>query len=94
VIEIPPQAFPLGRLRITPRAQAALKQAGVSAWTLLFAHGSGAWVAEEDKEHFQQAVEHDLEIVSIHVAANGARLAVRTSEGHRETVIMMEEERP
>lgn len=89
MIRIPPQVFALGRLRITPRCQ---HLAGVSAWNILFAHGSGAWVAEEDREQFERAVENDREIVSFHVAANGARLAVRTNEGHTETVIMLEEE--
>jgi hypothetical protein len=67
---------------------------GVSAWTLLFAHGSACWVTDEDREQFDQAVENDDEIVSYHVLVNGARITVRTVEGHAETVIMLEEELP
>ena len=92
MIRIEPQAFALGRLLLTSRAQAVLKMAGVSAWTLLFAHGSGSWVTEQDREQFDQAVEDGDEIVSHHGLANGARIAVRTVEGHTETIIMLEEE--
>jgi hypothetical protein len=67
---------------------------GISAWTLLFAHGSGAWVPQEDRERFDQAVENDEEIVSHHLLTNGARIAVRTNEGHTETTIMLPEELP
>ena len=56
MIEIPSQMFVLGRLRQTPRASSVLKMAGVSAWTLLFAHGSGTWVPDEDRQQFDQAV--------------------------------------
>jgi hypothetical protein len=89
MIHIPPQVFPLGRLLITPRARAV---AGVAAWSILFAHGSGRWVTEEDREQFDQAVENEEEIVSHHDLSNGARIAVRTVEGHTETIIMLEEE--
>ena len=92
MIHIPPQAFALGRLLITPRAQGILKMAGVSAWSLLFAHGSGNWVAEEDRQQFDHAVENEFEIVSVHALSNGARIAVRTNDGHTETVVMVEEE--
>jgi hypothetical protein len=94
LIEIPPLMFQLGRLRQTPRVSSVLKQTGVSAWTLLFAHGSGRWVAEEDREQFDHAVENNFEIVSHHFLANGARIAVRTVEGHTETVVMLAVEMP
>lgn len=92
MIHIPPQAFALGQLLITPRAQAVVRKAGVSEWTLLFAHGSGIWVPDEDREQFEQAVANEEEIVSHHVLANGARIAVRTNDGHIETVVMLAEE--
>ena len=94
MIHIEPQLFALGRLLITPRCKQLLKLAGVSAWTLLFAHGSGGWVTEQDREQFDHAIENEHEIVSHHILANGARIAVRTIEGHTETVIMLEEEPP
>jgi len=92
LIEITPQVFPLGRLLITPRAQGILKMAGVSAWSLLFAHGSGNWVSDEDRQQFDHAVENDFEIVSRHVLSNGTKIAVRTVEGHTETVVMLTDE--
>lgn len=94
MIEIPPQLFALGRLLQTPKASAHLKLAGVSAWTLLFAHGSGSWVTAQEREQFDHAVENEDEIVSHHVLATEARIAVRTIEGHFETVVMLEEELP
>ena len=92
MIHIPPQLFALGGLLITPRAQAILRMAGVSEWTLLFAHGAGSTVPKEDREQFDHAVEEEREIVSYHVIANGARIAVRTNGGHAETVVMLAEE--
>jgi hypothetical protein len=94
MIRIPPQAFSLGRLLITPRAQVVLKLAGVTAWEILFAHGSASWVTDEAREQFEKAVESDDEIVSFHVLANGAKIAVRTVEGHTETIISQPEELP
>ena len=35
---------------------------------------------------------NDEEIISFHVAANGADIAVRTNEGHTESVVMLGEE--
>lgn len=92
MIHIPPQRFPLGRLRITPAGKSMLAECKDSAWTLLFHHGSGSWVSEEGREQFERAVENGGEIVSFHVLANGARIAVRTSKGHSETVISLAEE--
>jgi len=71
-----------------------LKQAGVSEWTLLFAHGSGSWVPEEDREQFDQALANEEEIVSFQDLPSGQRVAVRTAHGHAETIIMLPEELP
>ena len=92
MIDIPPQAFALGRLLQTPKASAVLKLAGISPWNLLFAHGSGEWVTEQGREQFDHAVENEWEIVSRHVLANGAKIAVRTNHGHTETVVMLADE--
>ncbi len=92
MIHIPPQIFPLGKLLVTPRAQAALTSTKESAWTFLFAHGSGSWVAEECREQFEGAVANAEEIVSFHTARNGTDIAVVTKNGHDETVVMLGEE--
>ena len=92
MIQILPQAFPLGRLRISPRCRQVFDMAGESEWRYLFLHGSATWVADEDRNQFDHAVENDDEIVSYHVLANGARIAVRTVEGHTETTIMLADE--
>lgn len=92
MIHIPPQRFQLGKLLITPQCQKLLASTRESAWTLLFAHGSGTWVSEECRAQFEEAVENEEEIVSFHTAANGADIAVRTNEGHTESVVMLAEE--
>jgi hypothetical protein len=84
--------MPLGRLLVTPAARRVLDESKESAWRYLFAHGSASWVTEEDRDQFEQAVKNDHEIVSFHILANGARIAVRTNQGHTETVIMLEDE--
>jgi hypothetical protein len=92
MIHIPPQLFALGRLMITRRAQAVLDEGNESAWTFLFTHGSGSWVSEDCREQFEEAAENDEEIISFHATRNGADIAVRTNEGHTQTVVMLGEE--
>ena len=92
MIHIPPQRFQLGKLLITPACQKLLASTKESAWTFLFAHGSGSWVSQDCREQFEEAVENDEEIVSFHTARNGTDLAVRTSRGHTESVVMLGEE--
>ena len=92
MIHIPPQRFQLRKLRLTPQCQKLLASAREFAWTFLFAHGSGSWVAPDCREQFEEAIENDEEIVSFHTAANGADIAVRTNEGHTESVVMLGEE--
>ena len=65
-----------------------------SAWTFLFRHGSLCWLSEEDGHQVKETVARDAAIVSFHVAANGARIAVRTNDGHSQTIIMLAEEIP
>src|SRR5437867_2757307 len=92
VIHIPLQLFPLGRLLVTPRAQAILSSTKESPWTYLFAHGSGSWIAEDCREQFEEAIANGEEIVSFHTVRNGTDIAVVTKNGHEETVVMLGEE--
>ncbi len=86
MIHIPMQAFPLGMLVITRRAQAVLDQAKESAWTFLFRHGAAEW--EPGDERFQ-ALEEDRPIVSVFTTATGRQIVVRTDADRGRTTIML-----
>ncbi len=85
MIDIPPQRFPLGRLRITPRAQAVLDLTKEWAWAYLFRHGARPEDAEEEKES-------DGPVVSTFTTVGGRQIVVRTEADRSQTLIMLPEE--
>jgi hypothetical protein len=85
MIHIPPQRFPLGKLRMTRRGQAVLDLTNESAWTYLFRHGArpeGAEVGEES----------DGPVVSTFTTASGRQIIVRTDADRSQTLIMLPEQ--
>jgi hypothetical protein len=84
MIRILPQRFPLGKLRITRRAQALLDLTGESAWPYLFRHGARPEGAEEE--------ESDGPVVSTFTTASGRQIVVRTTADRSQTLILLPEE--
>lgn len=85
MIQIPPQRFPLGKLRITPKAQALLDLTGESAWAYLFRHGSRPEDTEEEEES-------DGPVVSTFTTVSGQQIVLFTAADRSQTTIMLPEE--
>jgi hypothetical protein len=85
MIHIPPQRFPLGRLRITRKAQAVLDLTKESAWAYLFRHGARPEDAEEEEVS-------DGPVVSTFTTVSRRQIVVRTEADRSQTLIMLPEE--
>lgn len=92
MIHIPPRLFPLGRVLVSPAARAVLDASNESPWTYLLRHGSSLWLA--DALQAEEPGEHDGEVATYHITANGTSIAVSTNQAHSQTLLTLAEEAP
>src|SRR5215212_10238289 len=87
--------FPLGRIEISPGAQAALAAGGLSADTLLQRHqqGDSDDIADEDDREWREwGLRYGHEIGSIYRLADGIEINVSTAGDRSQTRLFLEEE--
>jgi hypothetical protein len=87
--------FTLGRLQVTRRAMAAIKDSGESAWALIFRHMAGTWddLTEVERKQNEEALVNGNPITSRFTTAKGVRLVLRTeAEPRLSTTVMLAQE--
>ncbi len=82
-------SFPLGRLLITPAAQAVLEQEELL--TALNRHSRGDWgtVGEDDRKENDLSVEKGFRILSAYKTAKGETFWIITEAGRESTTVLL-----
>jgi len=83
--------FPLGRLAITPAAQAALDAADISGVLLLARHLHGDWgeISEHDRLQNELAVLLGLRVLSSYALTDGKKVWIITEADRLATTILL-----
>jgi hypothetical protein len=91
---IPFARFPLGKLCITPGADAALHQSGVSLTDLLTRHATGDWgvLDPADRQTNEMALQNGLRLLSSYRLANGQTLWIITEADRSATTALFPDE--
>lgn len=89
---MPAANFPLGRLLITPGAQAMLAVSDV--WTALGRHAAGDWgeLSDEDRAENEFSVSRALRLLSAYRSVAGVKFWIITEADRSATTVLLPEE--
>ncbi len=94
VTTLKPRLFDPGQTVATPGALAVLAESAQHPGDFLSRHLSGDWgdLCEEDKQVNQEALEHDLRLLSAYRTTAGSKLWIITEADRSVTTILLPEE--
>ncbi len=86
--------FPLGQCVATPRALAALEEAGQSPADFLNRHVAGDWgeIDREDRGLNEQALKEGARIFSVYQTSKGVKVWVITEADRASTCVLLPDE--
>lgn len=89
---MPEAKFSLGRLLITPGAQAALPPAEV--WSAMARHAAGDWgdLSDEDRAENELSLERELRLLSAYRSDAGVKFWIITEADRSVTTVLLPEE--
>jgi hypothetical protein len=92
--DLPGARFPMGQLRVTPGAAAALVASGNDPLPLLLRHARGDWgrICAEDKAVNDRAIQTGQRLLSGYTLSDGTAIWIVTEADRSETVFLLPDE--